>query len=476
MPIFQKDAFAMKFVDLQLAEPILDAVADEGYEVTTPIQAQAIPHTLAGRDVLGCAQTGTGKTAAFALPILHRLAADRPGKRRRLPRVLVLAPTRELAQQIADSFQTYGRNIDTEGAVIYGGVPQGNQVRALRRGVDIVVATPGRLLDLIQQGCCDLSAVSSFVLDEADRMLDIGFMPDIKRIITYLPQRRQTLLFSATIPREIRQLADVLLRNPAVVTVAAKSPVVDGVEQMVYHVEKPKKPALLAHLMNALSISRAIVFTRTRYGADRVARYLKDSGTYANAIHGDKSQGARRKALDGFREGKVQVLVATDIAARGIDVDGISHVFNYDISRDAENHVHRIGRTARAGAKGTAISFCDREELPHLRAIERLIRMKLDVVGDPPAYAEPQRTGRGVHPMEKVPQKLQRRRRRQSGKPQAGQGSVVAKSRDGYKANRKKKSANCAQSKKGNQSGKKHRSAPSVKKPAKRRSAPGRHG
>ena len=374
----------MKFVDLRLTKPILRVVADEGYETATPIQHRAIPHILAGRDVLGCAQTGTGKTAAFALPILDRLAAQRAGRHRR-PRALVVAPTRELAQQIADSFQTYGRQLDLFGTVIYGGVGQGKQVQALRRGVDIVVATPGRLLDLIQQGHCDLSAVQCVVLDEADRMLDMGFLPDIRRIISNLPERRQTLMFSATMPREIEQLAAALLRDPERITVTPESPAVERIAQSVYHVEKPEKPALLAHLLASLSVSRAIVFSRTKHGADRIVRQLKKSGTAAAAIHGNKTQRARQTAMDQFRSGRTHVLVATDIAARGIDVNGVSHVFNYDVARDPEAHIHRTGRTARAGADGTAITFCDREELPHLQAIERLIRMELTVIGDGPA-------------------------------------------------------------------------------------------
>ena len=385
----------MKFADLGLAEPILRVVAAEGYETPTPIQAQTVPAILAGRDVLGCAQTGTGKTAAFALPMLDRLGANGSGRPPRRPRALVLAPTRELAQQIADSFQTYGRHVEVYGTVIYGGVGQGKQVAALRRGVDIIVATPGRLLDLIQQGHCDLASINYLVLDEADRMLDMGFMPDIQRIISYLPSQKQTLLFSATMPREIRRLADALLDDPVNITVTPDSPAVERISQSVYHVDKPKKPALLAHLIDTMSISRAIVFTRTKHGADRIVKHLSRGGTPAEAIHGNKSQGARQRTLGRFRDGKVHILVATDIAARGIDVDGISHVFNFDISRDPEVYVHRIGRTARAGAEGAAITFCDREELPHLRAIEQLIRMDLTVVGDAPAYTQARAAPRG---------------------------------------------------------------------------------
>ena len=416
MSVFLESAIAMKFVDLPLSAPILEAVASEGYEIATPIQAQTIPHTLSGRDVLGCAQTGTGKTAAFALPMLDRLAADPAGTarkgKRKLPRALVLAPTRELAQQIAEAFGTYGKYVDIYGTVIYGGVGQGTQVVALRRGVDVVVATPGRLLDLINQGHCDLSGIKMLVLDEADRMLDMGFMPDIKKIIAQTAEKKQTLLFSATMPREIQRFADALLKNPERITIDPGAPAAERIEQRVYHVAKPDKPALLTHLMQTESISRAIVFSRTKHGADRIARHLKRTGTSAEAIHGDKTQGARKKALDRFKDGKVVALVATDIAARGIDVDNISHVVNYDLSRDAENHVHRIGRTARAGAEGIAISFCDREELPHLKNIERLIKMKIEVIGDAPPEARENRGGggggqrkrikRAAHPLDKV--------------------------------------------------------------------------
>ena len=392
----------MNFVDLGLSNPILRAVEAQGYHTATPIQAQAIPHILQGRDLLGCAQTGTGKTAAFALPILHRLAAEQPRKKRKLARALVLAPSRELAQQIAEAFQTYGQHLDVFGTVIFGGVGQGPQVQSLQRGIDIIVATPGRLIDLINQGHCDLSGINAFVLDEADRMLDMGFMPDIKRIISHLPDRKQTMLFSATMSREVRTIADALLHNPAEVTVKSKTVAIDKIEHTVYHVAKPQKAALLAELLDTLSISRAIVFTRTKHGADRVAKQIKRTGTVAESIHGDKTQQARNRALGRFRSGKAHVLVATDIAARGIDVDGISHVINYDMSRCAESHLHRIGRTARAGADGAAISFCDREELPYLKAIERLLRIKFDVVGHAPVYAKTRRTEPAVHPIERA--------------------------------------------------------------------------
>ncbi len=405
----------MKFADLRLAKPILETIASKGYHTATPIQAQTIPHTLTGRDVLGCAQTGTGKTAAFALPMLHRLNKRLSGKRRPLPSALVLAPTRELAQQIADSFRTYGQNLSIYGTTIFGGVGQGNQVNALRRGVDIVVATPGRLLDLINQGHCDLSRVNTFVLDEADRMLDMGFLPDIKKIIAHLPHEKQTLFFSATMPREIRKLADALLKDPAEVSVAPEKPAVERIEQYVHHVEKPKKTALLIELMQTLPIGRAIVFTRTKHGADRVAKQLNRADVPADSIHGDKSQGARTRALDRFRDNRTQVLVATDIAARGIDVDGISHVFNYDLSVEPENHIHRIGRTARAGADGTAISFCGHEEIGLLRAIERLMRKQMEVVGEEPEHAVPHKSPRSGHPLNK-------HRTRSRGQGQRGQG------------------------------------------------------
>lgn len=369
----------MKFADLRLAEPILRAIADEGYHTATPIQAQTIPLALEGRDVLGCAQTGTGKTAAFALPVLHRLAENPSGGGKRQPRCLVLSPTRELAQQIADSFATYGNQLHVYGTVIFGGVNQNRQVQALRRGVDIVVATPGRLMDLMNQGHVDLRNIETLVLDEADRMLDMGFIHDIKRIVAQIPDKRQTLLFSATMPREIRKLVEELLQDPATVEVAPVSTTAEAIDQSVYFVDRKKKPDLLAHLVDELAMTRAIVFTRTKHGADRVVKQLRMRGTLAEAIHGNKTQNARQRALDNFRRGKVPVLVATDIASRGIDVDGISHVVNFDLTHEPETYVHRIGRTARAGATGAAVSFCDRDERGNLRAIQRLIRQDIEV-------------------------------------------------------------------------------------------------
>ena len=377
----------MTFSELGLAEPVLRAVAGEGYTIPTPIQAQAIPLVMQGKDLFGCAQTGTGKTAAFALPILHHLWSNRPGPGagRRI-RALVLAPTRELAAQIEESFAAYGRNTPIRTGVIYGGVNQNPQVRTLKNGIDVLVATPGRLLDLMNQGFVDLRHVEIFVLDEADRMLDLGFFPDIRKVVARLPTQRQTLLFSATMPAEIRELAQSILRHPTSVNVAPVATTAERIEQAVYHVAKRNKPTLLKHLLRNPQISRALVFTRTKRGADRVVRDLHKSGMMSAAIHGDKSQGARERALENFRSGRLPVLVATDIAARGIDVDDISHVFNYDVPNVAETYVHRIGRTARAGASGIAVSFCDQEEKSDLRAIERLIRRAIEIRNDHPEY------------------------------------------------------------------------------------------
>ncbi|MDB5296391.1 MAG: putative ATP-dependent helicase RhlE, partial [Phycisphaerales bacterium] len=387
----------MQFADLNLATPILNALVTEGYETATPIQAKAIPHVLAGRDVLGSAQTGTGKTAAFALPILNKLhSKPSPDGARRKPRVLVLAPTRELATQIAAGFKAYGREVKARYTVIFGGVSQHGQVESLRSGVDVIIACPGRLLDLMNQGFVDLSGIDTLVLDEADRMLDMGFIHDIRRVTAKIPPARQTLFFSATMPPEIRKLADTLLRNPVTVAVAPVSAVADRIEERVYYVEKNTKPQLLAHLVQELPMHRAIVFTRTKHGADKVVRKLEAFGIKSAAIHGNKSQNNRNRALAAFKADKIGVLVATDIAARGIDIDGVSHVVNFDVTHEPETYVHRIGRTARAGASGTAVSFCDRDERSNLTAIERLIKRKIEVVPTPladlpAAPAEPDR-------------------------------------------------------------------------------------
>ena len=365
------------FTQLGLAAPLLRALADEDYATPTPIQAQAIPHVLAGRDLLGIAQTGTGKTAAFALPILQRLAgsARRPGAR--ACRALVLSPTRELASQILASFRTYGRHLRLGAAVVFGGVPTAKQVRALAAGVDVLVATPGRLLDLMGSGSVRLDEVEILVLDEADQMLDMGFIQPIKRIIGKLPRARQGLCFSATMPPAIAELAGQFLRDPVRVAVTPVAATADRVEQRVVFVDKPAKRALLAEMLGGSDIGRALVFTRTKHGADQVVRHLERSGIPANAIHGNKSQSQRERALDAFRSGRSRILVATDIAARGIDVEGVTHVFNYEIPNVPETYVHRIGRTARAGAEGVAVSFCDGEERAHLRGIESLIRQRI---------------------------------------------------------------------------------------------------
>ena len=373
----------MNFDDLNLIEPLLRAVREQGYTEPTPIQQQTIVPLLAGRDVLGCAQTGTGKTAAFALPILQRLdATQTPGPKKL--RVLVLAPTRELALQISESFTAYGKYTKATATVIFGGVGQEPQVRAIRRGVDVLVATPGRLLDLMGQGHVRLGNVDTLVLDEADRMLDMGFVRDVKRILLTVPKDRQTLLFSATMPPEVQELADGMLRDPVKVAVTPQATTVEKIVQSLYYVERNDKKGLLEHLLADPAIARAIVFTRTKHGADKVMRNLEAAGVRAAAIHGNKSQSARQRALDNFKAGETRVLVATDLAARGIDVDGITHVINHDLPNIPESYVHRIGRTARAGADGIAISFCDHEEREFLRDIEKMIRCQVPVVANHP--------------------------------------------------------------------------------------------
>jgi len=382
----------MHFSDLQLIEPLLRAVAEEGYTEPTPIQQQAIPHVLAGRDLLACAQTGTGKTAAFALPILQRLSAPAsthpaPASRspaRRPIRVLVLTPTRELAAQIGESFTVYGKHLRLRSTVIFGGVGQGNQERALAAQPDILVATPGRLLDLCQQGKVSFRDLEVFVLDEADRMLDMGFIHDVRRVIALIPQRRQTLFFSATMPPDIIELSARILTDPARVAVTPIASTAEKIEQHVYFVDKNNKRALLEHLLGDAAIERVLVFTRTKHGANRVAEGLVRARISAEAIHGNKSQGARERALAGFKKGTTRVLVATDIAARGLDIDAVTHIINFDLPDVPESYVHRIGRTARAGASGIAYSFCDSEERSMLVAIERLIRMRIAVVPDHP--------------------------------------------------------------------------------------------
>ena len=394
----------MTFKELNLSAPLLRAVQEAGYETPSPIQAAAIPPVLSGRDLMGCAQTGTGKTAAFALPMLDRLTAN-PPRRKGAIRALILTPTRELALQIGESFEAYGKYLKLRSTVIFGGVGQAPQVEALKKGVDILIACPGRLNDLIGQGFIDLSALEIFVLDEADRMLDMGFVHDVKKVIAKLPAQRQNLMFSATMPAEIEQLAAGILRDPAFVKVDPVSSTVDRIQQSLYHVEKGNKKFLLPWLIKNLQppVVNALVFSRTKHGADKIARDLTKQGIPAAAIHGNKSQTARVTALEDFKAGKTKVLVATDIAARGIDISELSHVFNYDLPEVPETYVHRIGRTARAGADGTAVSFCAPEEQEYLAGIEKLNRRKIPVVsGHPwdgvPAPVRPEPPVRGKKP------------------------------------------------------------------------------
>jgi ATP-dependent RNA helicase RhlE len=369
------------FDSLDLIEPLQRALAAEGYEKPTPIQASAIPPLLEGRDVLGCAQTGTGKTAAFLLPILQ-LLSEMPRSGKPVIRALILTPTRELAAQIAESFEVYGKYLTLRHRVIFGGVNQRPQVASLRQGVDVLVATPGRLLDLHGQGYIDFGHVEFFVLDEADRMLDMGFIHDIRRVLALLPNRRQNLLFSATMPNSIVKLASGFLDKPIKVEVDRQSTTVERINQQVMFVNRGDKKRLLTHLLKDPDVESAIVFTRTKHGANKVVKELAKDGVEAAAIHGNKSQGARTRALAGFKAGTIRVLVATDIASRGIDVDGVSHVFNYDLPNISESYVHRIGRTARAGKDGIAIAFCDDTESDFLRDIEKLIGAKIDVMDD----------------------------------------------------------------------------------------------
>ena len=375
------------FATLGLMEPLLRALADEGYTTPTPIQAGAIPHLLAGRDLLGLAQTGTGKTAAFALPILQHLATRRVPPTPRGARVVVLAPTRELASQIDESFASYARHMKLTHTVVFGGVGQQRQVDAMRRGVDVLIAAPGRLLDLMGQGHINLGSVEILVLDEADRMLDMGFVKDIRRIVATIPTDRQTLLFSATMPGSISELAGGLLRNPVRVEVSPPSTTVEKVKQAVMFVDEVQKKQATLMLLQSPKVVRAIVFTLMKHEANKVAEFLTGAGVVAEAIHGNKSQGARERAMAGFRTGAVKVLVATDIAARGIDVDEVSHVFNYDLPNIPETYVHRIGRTARAGRDGMAVSLCDAEQRQWLRDVEREIGSPITVLRDHPFHS-----------------------------------------------------------------------------------------
>lgn len=377
----------MNFESLNICAPILKAIKTEGYVTPTPIQEQAVPVILEGRDLVGCAQTGTGKTAAFAMPILQMLYKQQESQARmpsRVIKALILTPTRELAVQIGESLEAYGRYTGLRYAMIYGGVSQLPQTKALKTGVDILVATPGRLLDLMGQGFVKLDQIQVFVLDEADRMLDMGFSHDVKRIIRKLPEKRQTLLFSATMPHEITKLVDSILIDPVRVAVTPVSSPVDAIDQAVYFVEKKEKKRLLAHLLKDKTVASALVFARTKHGADKITRDLVKAGIQAKAIHGDKSQTARQQALNSFKAKQTRVLVATDIAARGIDVEELSHVINYDLPNIPEIYVHRIGRTGRAGLGGVAFSFCDVDEKPYLKDIQKLISRQIPVIEDHP--------------------------------------------------------------------------------------------
>jgi ATP-dependent RNA helicase RhlE len=368
------------FAELGVAEPILRALAQENYTTPTPIQTRAIPPLLAGRDLLGIAQTGTGKTAAFGLPLLQKLSIGHVPPLPKQTKALILAPTRELAVQIEESLRVYGRFLNLKRAVILGGVNQNTQINTMKGGVDIVVATPGRLLDLVQQKAIRLDAVQVLIIDEADRMFDMGFIRDVRKIVNYMPKDRQSMLFSATMPDDVIKLVGDVLRSPERIEVAPQSKTADRVVQSLYYVPMAQKRQLLSELLKDVSLNRVIVFTRTKHGANRVAEHLSKTGVASEAIHGNKSQNARQRALDMFKTGKARVLVATDIAARGIDIDHISHVINFELPNEPESYVHRIGRTARAGGEGIAISFCDSSERAYLRDIERIIRMKIEVV------------------------------------------------------------------------------------------------
>ena len=401
----------MQFESLNIIDPILKSLQEEGYTTPTPIQAEAIPIILQGTDLLGCAQTGTGKTAAFAIPILQLLSANKVYDRKRKIRSLIVTPTRELAIQIGESFKAYGRHTGLTNTVIFGGVNQNPQTAALIRGVDIVVATPGRLLDLLNQGFLHLRDVEILVLDEADRMLDMGFIHDVKKILTVLPKKRQSLFFSATMPPEIVTLAATILHHPSKVSVTPVSSTVEIINQSIYFVDKGNKNALLVDLLKDETIKTALVFTRTKHGADKVVKVLQKHNITAEAIHGNKAQNARQRALKNFKAQTTRVLVATDIAARGIDVDDLEYVINFEMPNIAETYVHRIGRTGRAGAKGTALSFCDAEEKEYLRDIEKLISKKIPVIDKHPfplmdhhPIKAPKQQGRGNsgHPVPKT--------------------------------------------------------------------------
>lgn len=400
----------MTFTDLNLTAPLLKALKEEQYSNPTSIQEKAIPLILKRSDVLGSAQTGTGKTAAFALPILQHLFFDeRRNRQNRKIKALVVTPTRELAIQIGESFSTYGRHTDIRNTVVYGGVGQGAQTVAIRKGVDVLVATPGRLLDLMQQGIISLRHIEYFVLDEADRMLDMGFIHDIRKIIEKLPEQRQSLFFSATMPKKIIQLSQSILRDPVKIAVSPVSSTAETIQQYLYYTNKSSKKNLLIHILKNQALDQVLLFSRTKHGADRIARNLTKKKINAVAIHGDKAQNQRQKALSGFKSGDIRVLVATDIAARGIDIDKLKYVINYDIPNESETYVHRIGRSGRAGEEGTSISLCEPEENAYIRDIEKLIKVKIDVVKDNP-YPQ---TDKPMNAAEKKVAEEEKQRRKQ---------------------------------------------------------------
>lgn len=398
----------MSFKNLELTQPLLRALEDQGYTTPTPIQKQAIPLVLEGKDLLGVAQTGTGKTAAFGIPLLQILNENKQPKKG--IRALILTPTRELAIQIEESLSAYGKYTNLSHTVIFGGVSQVKQVQKLKKGIDILVATPGRLLDLMNQGYINLRQLEVFVLDEADRMLDMGFIHDVKKVIKVIPAKRQTLFFSATMPEEIQNLANMMLKNPAKVEVTPASSTVDKIQQRIYFTNKPDKRKLLLHLLESNGISSALVFTRTKHGADKVARFLDKAKIKSAAIHGNKSQNSRQNALTNFKNGNLNVLVATDIAARGIDIDELKHVFNFDLPNVPETYVHRIGRTGRAGNEGMAISFCAAEERKELKDIEKLAAIKIPVVEEHPYPMDPNAVPQAA-PTQRNRKNNQRRRR-----------------------------------------------------------------
>ncbi|MEL6396335.1 MAG: DEAD/DEAH box helicase [Planctomycetota bacterium] len=413
---------ASTFRSLGLSDPFLDTLTELGYETPTPIQARALPPALEGRDVLGLAQTGTGKTAAFALPALdklHRAKTADSGRGRPTPRVLVLSPTRELATQIAESMREYCAGTEIRGCTVFGGVSQVHQVRKLRAGVDVIVATPGRLMDLLEQGHIDLSSIETFVLDEVDRMLDMGFVQPIRSIAAKIPSERQTLMFSATLPREIAKLASTLMRDPVKVEAPRQKRAEPKIEQFLHLVEGKEKPVLLLEMLSDHAVERAVVFTRTKHGADNLTRKLVRSGVRAESIHGNKSQNQRQRALDAFRSGRAGVLVATDVAARGLDIDGVTHVFNFNLPNEPEAYVHRIGRTGRAGAAGVAVAFCDPGEMAYLKAIEKLLGKRIPLAGGEPRPDEP--AEREPRP-ERRPERRPRRERNAASEGSGGGG------------------------------------------------------